>query len=246
MKAIIVEDEVLVQKTLISLLNKYCHDVEVLGCSDNIDDALEMVQNLNPDLLFLDIQLQNATSFDLLRRLENFSFQCIFITAFAQYAIKAIKFNALDYLLKPVDVDELIGAVNKAKAFKSKNMHNASLENFVKNEKLSQKEKRITLTTQESLEFIKVSNIIRCEAQGSYTLFITSEKGNILVSKHIKTFEEILGQEDFIRPHQSHLVNREHVERYVKKDGGYILMSDGSNVSVSKHKKSIFLAWLVG
>lgn len=244
MRSIIIEDEVLIQKTIVSLLQKYCPEVNILACSDNIDDGYELIQTLKPELLFLDIQLQESTSFELLRKLENFSFQCIFITAFAQYAIKAIRFNALDYLLKPIDVDELIAAVNKAKAYNVKYPHNQSLENFVKNDSRNSGEKRITLPTLESLEFIKVRNIIRCEAQGSYTLFVTSEKGNILVSKHIKMFEEILAHQDFIRPHQSHLVNRIHIERYIKTDGGYVLMSDGSSVSVSKHKKAKFLEWL--
>lgn len=245
MKAIIVEDEVLIQKSLASLLQKYCADINVLGCADNIEHGLELIRSMQPELLFLDIQLQDGTSFELLRKVQDFNFQTIFITAFAQYAIKAIKFNALDYLLKPLDVDELIAAVEKAKSIYARYPYNQSLETFVRNEQLNANDKRITLPTSNSLEFVKVSNIILCKAQGSYTLFITSEKGDILVSKHIKTYEELLNDFDFIRPHQSYLINRDHVQRYIKTDGGYVIMSDGSIVAVSKHRKTRFLEWLV-
>ncbi len=246
LKTIIIEDEPLALQSLAVILKKYCPVVEVIQTAQTIEDGVNSIQEYEPDLIFLDVQLQKGTGFDLLIQLENLHFEVIFVTAFSQYAIKAIKFNALDYLLKPIDLDELKAAVKKAREKRSFNFRNQPLEAFVANRDLYKKDPVITLPTSNTFEFIKINSIIRCEAEGSYTRFFIEKTKSILVSKHIKTYETLLPSELFFRPHQSHLINRNYLKRYIKTGGGFLLISDGTKIPVSKHKREAFLNWIKG
>lgn len=243
LKTFIVEDEPLVLQSMIALLEKYCPEVEIVGSAGELKEALHLIPQHQPELLILDIQLKEGTSFELLKNLPTLNFEVIFVTAFSQYAIKAIKFNALDYLLKPVDVDELKEAVQRVGKKKNIKQVNQPLKQFLMNNNTPSIDKRITLPTSDAIEFVKVKDIIRCKADGAYTVFFTLQK-KITVSRNIKVYEELLADFSFFRPHQSHLINKDHISKYVKVDGGFLEMADGEKIPVSKHKRSTFLTWL--
>ena len=246
MKAIIIEDEILGIKSLSSLLERYCPELELIGTAMEVEKGIQLIQEVKPELIFLDVQLQEGTAFEILKRIDQLNFQLIFTTAFSQYAIKAIKFNALDYLLKPIDVDELKAAVAKAQKQAKPQEENTRIKNLIHNQIEAKEDPILTLPTTESLEFIRISDIVRCKAEGAYTLFFIQDGRQILVSKHIKVYETLLNDNAFYRPHQSHLINRNYLQRFVKGDGGYLLMQDGSSIPVSKHRRSDFLKWIGG
>jgi two-component system LytT family response regulator len=245
LNAIIVEDEKNSRELLKNLLGTYCPDVKLLHAAGSIDEALIWIKREKPDLLFLDIELQSGTSFDLLNQLEDKNFEVIFTTAFEQYAIKAIKFSSLDYLLKPIDPEELMAAVKKAVNKKS-NQHNQNqLDVLLSNiSKSNSEEAKICLSTADSLEFLQVKDILYCEANGSYTNFFVSHPGEkdriIMVSKHLKEYENLLSAHPFLRVHNKFLVNLKAVQKYIKSDGGYILMTDEKQIPVSPNKKEEF------
>lgn len=246
MRAIIIEDEILGIKSLSTLLKRYCPEVELIGTAMEVETGIQLIQEVKPELIFLDVQLQEGTAFEILKRINQLNFQLIFTTAFSQYAIKAIKFNALDYLLKPIDVDELKAAVAKAIQQGKPEQENPRIKNLINNSSKSKEDPILTLPTAESLEFIRISEISRCKAEGAYTLFFIQDGRQILVSKHIKVYESLLNDNSFYRPHQSHLINRNYLQKFVKGDGGYLLMQDGSSIPVSKHRRSDFLKWIGG
>lgn len=241
LKAIIVDDEKHSRETLKNLVIEFCEDVEVLSTESTINDAVLAIKTLKPDLLFLDIELQTGTGFDILDQLESIDFEVIFTTAFEQYALKAVKFSSLDYLLKPIDLEELQKAVEKAKKIKDKNIYSKQLETLIHNLKQPQpNNNKICLATADGYEFINVEEIMYCKAEGSYTTFKLTNGTNLLVSKHLKEYENLLVEQHFMRVHNSFLINLNEVKKYVKADGGYILMNNGETVSISRNKKEIF------
>lgn len=241
LSVIIVEDELHSRESLRNLLRDYCKGTEVVSLCDNIDDGLREIQIKKPDLLFLDIEMPGGTGFDLLEQLRRFDFEVIFTTAFEHYALKAIKFSALDYLLKPIDVDELMEAVEKVMQKKEQEKENLKLRSLLENFNKSKTDHTITLATAEGLEFICVSDIFYCEASGSYTKFHLTNNNKLLVSKHLKEYELLLTDYGFYRTHNSFLVNLSHVKRYVKGDGGYLVMKNGDAVSISGRRKEALI-----
>jgi len=240
LKALIVEDEVLNREVLRSLLQNYCPEIDVAGEADSVRAAITSIQSLEPQLVFLDIELGDGTAFDLLGQLPNPKFSVIFTTAYDQYALRAIKFNALDYLLKPIDPDELQDAVNKATSPGA--VYDQNLAHFISNwSKHKNNNPVITLSTSDSFEYIPVRDILRCEAQGAYTRFYIRDKQPLLVSKTLKEYEPLLQPYEFFRAHQSHLINLFEVVRYIKTDGGYIMMKDGAKIGVARTRRDHFL-----
>ena len=244
-RAIIVEDEEKARSNLMQILSEYCSNVEVVDAQDNVKSGVQAIQQHSPDLVFLDVHMQGETGFDLLEQIGSIDFEIIFTTAHNEYAVKAFKFSAIDYLLKPVDIDELINAVKKAG---DKIKHDATKERYelvIENLK-GQKStfNKIALPTAEGLIFVQVAEIIRCESEDNYTHFFLKDGERILVSKTIKYFEELLTDQDFFRVHQSHLININHIKEYHKGEGGYAIMSDDSAVIVSRRKKEAFLTKL--
>lgn len=241
LKAIIVDDEKHSRETLKNLVEEFCEDVEVLSTASTIDEAVTQITNQQPDIVFLDIELQTGTGFDILNRLKGINFEVIFTTAFEQYAIKAVKFSSLDYLLKPIDLEELQKAVEKARKIKDQVVYNQQLEVLLFNLKQKQPNlNKICLSTAEGFEFISVDEILYCKAEGSYTTFKLKNNNNFLVSKHLKEYETLLADQQFMRVHNSFLINLKEVKKYIKSDGGYILMNNGDSISVSRNKKDIF------
>ncbi|MBI2722599.1 MAG: response regulator transcription factor [Bacteroidetes bacterium] len=243
MKTLIIEDEKKSRDMLAGIIRKNCPQLEIVGLANNVKEGVEMVKTLNPELLFLDISMPDGSGFDLLEKLQGHKFELIFATASDQHAIRAIKYSACDYLLKPIDIDELKEAVDKA--VKKKVSSPPSMENL---QFLIQQLKRaddnfqkITLPTGNAFEIVNIKDIIRCESDGSYTYFYLTDKRKLMVSAGMKHYEELLPEYDFIRIHHQHLINMNHVMRFLKVDGGYAVMTDGAQIEISRRKKDQFL-----
>jgi two-component system, LytTR family, response regulator len=237
-RAIIVEDEKMSRETLRRLLEKYCPEVEVVAEADGYRKGVEEIRVHHPDVVFLDIQMPDGSGFRLLEEMEDIDFEIIFTTAFDQFAIKAIKYSALDYLLKPVIPQDLVEAIarvarKKAEKTKARNL-DVSAKNSESHEDHSQK---IILSTAEMIHVINVDDIIRCESDNYYTYFFFVDGRKLLISKTLKENEELLSSYNFIRPHKSHLVNIRYIKSYVRQDGGYILMTEGTRIPVSRRKR---------
>jgi two-component system LytT family response regulator len=234
-RAIIVDDEISNRQNLQHLLQVYAPDVQITATAENVDEALNAIRLQRLELLFLDIQLHNQTGFDLLKQLGDIDFQVIFVTAYGQYGIQAVKFAALDYLLKPIDIDELKTAVEKARkaiSEKQKNERLSYLLDYLKDDKKATP--RIALPLFNETRYVNIPDIIRCEADNTYTKFILNSGESILVSKTLKEYADMLSGNGFIRPHQSHLVNFTFVKSWLREDGGSLLLTDGTKIPVSK------------
>jgi two-component system, LytTR family, response regulator len=241
-RALLVDDEKKARSTIQNMLQLYCSNVELVGEAATITEAAELIARLKPDLVFLDINLPDGTGFDLLQKFNTIHFKVIFITAYEEYAIKAFKFCALDYIVKPIHPDELIEAVGKAEEVLGKEHVAERLQAFIVNMESSTREvKKIVLKTSDSIHVVNMLDIIRCEADRNYTVFFLNDSKKILVSNTLKEYDELLSSYRFFRTHQSHLVNTHYIERYEKKDGGYLVMKDKSMVPVSVRKKEILL-----
>lgn len=241
LKAIIVDDEKHSRETLKNLVEEFCDGIEVLSTASTVEEAVVQISTQNPDVVFLDIELQSGTGFDVLASLSNINFEVVFTTAFEQYAIKAVKFSSLDYLLKPIDLEELQLAVEKAKKIKDQAVYNRQLETLIFNLKQQQSNlNKLCLSTSDGFEFISVDEILYCKAEGSYTTFKLKNNNNFLVSKHLKEYETLLADQQFMRVHNSFLINLKEVKKYIKSDGGYILMNNDDPISISRNKKDAF------
>jgi two-component system LytT family response regulator len=242
LKAIIVEDEVRSREFLKNLVEEYCPTVQVVAMAASVEEAIEAVNTRKPDLLFLDIELHTGTGFDVLQGVGYHNFSVIFTTAYDHYAIKAIKFSAVDYLLKPIDVDELQAAVQKVSEKMQNNTSQQTLQLLLKNlQKPADTDFSITLATSEGLEFVPLQQIIRLEASGPYTHFYMKGGKKIMVSKNLKEYELLLGDHQFFRVHNSHIINMKEVKRMIKTDGGYAVMNDDSMITISPKKKDEFM-----
>ncbi|MCE3280068.1 MAG: response regulator transcription factor [Bacteroidetes bacterium] len=241
-KAIIVDDELGARESLSKMLEKYCKNIEVVAKADNMMNAFIEITNHKPDLVFLDIEMPNGNAFDLLERFKEINFNIIFVTAYDHYAIKAIKFSAIDYILKPVDPEELVNAVSR---FESQHENKQSLDKKFKtllsNVKPENKLKKVGIPDGDGLIFINLADIIRCDSDGNYTYFILTSGKKIIVSRTLGEYEQMFMDDNFFRVHRSHLINLEHVKKYIKGEGGYVIMSDNSQVEVSRRNKNEFL-----
>nr|WP_298922797.1 LytTR family DNA-binding domain-containing protein [uncultured Allomuricauda sp.] len=238
LKVVIVEDEKHSRETLKKLLEEFCEDVKIIATASSVKEAVKVLSVFSPDIVFLDIELQPGVGFDVLNQIKEPNFEIIFTTAFEKYAIKAIKFSSLDYLLKPIDLDELQQAIEKARNRLDKSVSRQQIETLIQN--LSQenpRQEKICLATTSGMEFISIEDIIVCKADGSYTSFILKNKNPLLVSKHLKEYENLLADQQFMRVHNSYLINLKEVKKYIKSDGGYIIMSNDMHVSISPRKK---------
>jgi two-component system, LytTR family, response regulator len=241
--AILVDDEPRNLRILKNLLEEFCPQVTVTGEAESSGAAITLIRNNEPDLVFLDIEMPFGNAFDLLDKLMPVNFHVIFVTAFDNYALKAFRYCALDYLLKPVDIDDLKTAVQKVSdRVKEKNM-NQKLDIFLKNIKGGKSSlQKIGLPTNEGLFFTNVEDIVRCEASGSYTIIYLTDKQKFIVSKTLKEYEDLLPPGEFCRIHHSHIINLAYVKKYFKGRGGYIEMQDNTNIEVSTRKRDEFLS----
>lgn len=240
-QTLIIEDEINAQKTLIQMLSLYYPSVNVLATTGKVSEALALIELHRPQLIFLDIQLEDGNGFELLKKIEEINFEIIFITAFNQYAIKAFKFSALDYLLKPIDPDLLIEALEKVeKVIQQKNIQQ-QIQTFLNNQQQPSEKQKIVLKNSENIFIIEVQEINRLESEGPYTTFFLEDGRSILISKNLKFYEDLLSTHHFFRVHQSHMINLKKLSRLERKEGGYLIMKDESIVPVSVRKKEALI-----
>jgi two-component system LytT family response regulator len=242
-KVLVVDDENKTREFIAKLIRSFGLELEVIPQGENVETALEAINEHKPDLVLLDIQMPDGTGFDVLKRIPAKNFEVIFVTAHQEFAIKAIKFSALDYILKPVDPEELRQAIESAiqsiSSKKDEIQFDALNHNLVPHQK-----RKLVLKTQESVFVVELDDIIRCEADKNYTFFFLTNGKKILVSKTLKDFETLLAGHNFFRIQQSHLININYVERYDKFDGGSVIMKDGASVPLSQAKKEMFFQLL--
>jgi two-component system LytT family response regulator len=235
-RAVIIDDEKASRDTLKGLLERYESDVLVVAEADGVESGLEAIKAFTPDLIFLDIQMPDGSGFRLLEQIEDIDFNVIFITAFDQYAIKAFKYSAIDYLLKPIIPEDLKEAVKKH--VEQGKIGNTNVQVLLENLASKNREpQKIVLHTFEGMHVINTEDIIRCQSDDCYTNFFLSDGKKIIVSKTLKEIEEQLKGKDFIRPHKSHLININKIKTFYRNDGGYIIMIDGTEIPVSRRKK---------
>jgi len=239
-RSIIIDDEPNNIENLQILLNKYCPEIYTVATAINADDGIEAIQAYQPDLVFLDIQMPGKSGFDILKAFTSISFEIIFITAYDQYGIQAIKFSALDYLLKPINISELKLAVEKARQKIIAKQKDYNIVNLLEYIKSGNKEiPKIALPTLQEIMYVRVDNIIRCEASNNYTLFYLQNGEKVLVCKTLKEFAELLTPHSFIRTHQSHLVNLHFVKSFLREDGGTLLLADQTKVPISRQNRDM-------
>ncbi|HZX73796.1 MAG TPA: LytTR family DNA-binding domain-containing protein [Cyclobacteriaceae bacterium] len=242
LKSIIVDDEAKSRESLRILIEDFCDNVKVCALCQNVDEGIKAIQEFKPEVVFLDIQMQRETGFDLLTRIKDINFEVIFTTAYSEYAIKAFKFSAIDYLLKPIDIEELRLAISKLNKKLNDNV-SVKLEHLVQNLRVTSSENyKLALPTFEGLYFVKVSDIVYCEASSNYTEIVTSDGKKHIVSRTLKEYDEILTDHNFYRIHNSYLINLNAIKKYVRGEGGYVVMRDDRSLDVSKRKKEGFLA----
>lgn len=235
--AVIIDDEQNNIDNLKGLLLKHSPQVKVVAEAKNAEDGAQKISQHHPDLLFLDIQMPGKSGFEMLQSLSHHDFEIIFVTAFDQYGIQAIKFSAIDYLLKPVNIEELNTAVNKVIEKHKKRNENLRLENLLSLLHQQKSQHRLALATAKETRFVSTDEIIRCESSNTYTSFYLTNGEKIVVSKPIFEYEELLKEYGFIRCHQSHLVNKMKVKSWIRKEGDQLLMEDNSQIPVSRNKK---------
>jgi len=242
MRTIIVEDNPSAARVLRNLIREFSKDLQVLGTASNVIDGIKLVKEIIPELVFLDVELPPETGFELLQKLDTIDFKVIFTTAHEKYALQAIKFSALDFLLKPIDPEELEKAIRKAKETIEKEFEAIKIKTLLSNIK-DEKDfpQKIALTDKYGLQIINIKDIIRLEAQGSYTKFFIKNQEILTTSKILKEYEKMLPPTKFFRSHQSHLINLEFLLRYDKRDGDVLILKDGSQVPLAIRKKEILL-----
>lgn len=242
MKVLIIDNEAPIRAGLRMQLETYVPEMEDLQEATGVATGLIAIETYQPDIVFLDVEMDDGTGLDLLKKLGSYNFQLIFITAHNKYAVDAFKFSAIDFLLKPIDTDDLMTSVGKA----VQQLKNRDLKEQIQvlNEsmnKISMEHKKIVLKDKDSIYFVKVNDIIRCHAEGPYTEFFISGGQRIIISKNLKEYEEMLEPFGFIRAHHSHLINIRKITRFDKTDGCNLIMENNDEVPVSQRKKEHLL-----
>ncbi|MCB0461937.1 MAG: LytTR family DNA-binding domain-containing protein [Flavobacteriaceae bacterium] len=240
-KAIIIDDEQHCIDAIKALLKLFRNEIQLVAYYTSVDDALRDALSEQPDLVFLDVQIHDKTGFDFLRQLNTIPFEVIFTTAHEKFAVQAFKFSAVDYLLKPIDVDDFNLAIEKVSIkIKAKDFTN-KVEVLLSNALKTDQNKKITIPTFEGYTFLEVNTIIRCESDVNYTTIFTTSREKIVVSKTLKWFEELLSECNFFRVHNSHLINLNFIEKYSKGKGGYVILNNNDKIEVSTRRKEHFI-----
>jgi len=240
MKALIVEDELYIRKGLLAMINSLDKDITILGECESVKEAITVTNACKPDLIFLDINLRDGNAFDFLEQVNTIDFQVIFITAYEQYALQAIKNGAIDYILKPVDIDELEQAIDKA-LVAGKPVLEEQIE-IVKDQLINKDKNKLVLSLQEGYQVIDFKELLYCKSDKGYTTFFLTDKRSYMASKPIKEYEGQLPDDNFMRTHQSFIVNMTFVDRYDK--NGYIYLKNGERIPVASRRKDDFVSKL--
>jgi len=236
--ALLIDDDQHLRTGLKALLDRYTNDITIIGEAESVKTGIAAIEQLNPQVIFLDIHLSDGTGFDILEKVGKIKAHIVFITAHEQYAVKAFKFSALDFILKPVDPEELQNTMDKIKEVVGKNNSFEHIDLLLENiRKKVDNFKRIALSTSDGIHLFDVSDIIRCEAKINYTQFYIKNHKPVLISRTLKEYEELLTGHGFERIHQSHLINLSYLKSYIKNDGGYVIMADNTNIPIAQSKK---------
>ena len=241
LKTIIVDDEADAVNFIDSIIREYCPKLEVVGKGHSAREGSKLVIEKTPDIVFLDVEMPQGSGFDLLANFPEKTFDVIFITAFNHYAIKAIKFSAVDYILKPININEFISAVDKVIDKRSRQEHSGGSYNALLENVRSSLPSKLAIPTSEGMEYLNTKEILRVEADRSYSWFFLADRRKILVSRNLKEYQELLADRNFFRTHNSHLINLEHVKKYIRHEGGAVELVDGSQVPISRGKRDLFL-----
>jgi two-component system LytT family response regulator len=241
LSVIIIDDEMAGRKTLRVFLERYCPEVEVIAEADSVKDAIDKIRSLRPQLIFLDINMPEENGLALFRHFQKNEFYTIFVTAHDEYALQAIKHQALDYILKPISIDELVAAVDRAKALVANQQARPEVSELPAPVEKNPISDKLALPILDGFVYVAIGDIIRCEAEGNYTRFVLSNGKKLLVSKTLGTYESRLKSSGFVRVHHHHLINIAHIEKYQRGRGGIVVMSDKSEVTVSQRRKDELL-----
>jgi len=241
LRSIIVEDEPHSQKTLANFINKYCPQLEIVSIAATVNEGTEQINQLKPDLVFMDIDLPDGTGFEIISQLHEPWPRIIFVTAYNQYAVKAFQISAIDYLLKPVDPELLIKAVEKVLQTEDEQQQQSKKVAVFNENRISGKLNKMALPTQNGVQLVHINEIVRMEADGNYTTVFLKDKSKFMVSRKIKEFENLLETMHFFRIHQSHIVNLLLIDRYIKGEGGTVILEDGTQLEVARRRKEAFL-----
>lgn len=238
LKAVIVEDEAISREILAGYINRYCPDVELLAEADNIKAGIAAIHKHKPDIVFLDVEMPKGNGFDLLEQVGEVNFETVFVTAYGNYAMKALNYSAAYYILKPVSIDELVAAVSKIKQQRQKEKIPVQTKILLENIQVSQQQNfKIVLPLLDGFEVVQVKDIVHCEANDNFTDFFLLGKPKKMICRTLKFYEDLLGDSGFMRVHKSHLINLDHIIKYTKGKGGQVTMADGSVIDVSPNKK---------
>lgn len=244
LRAVIIDDTDDVREKNAGLIKEYCRNVALVAEADSVKTGIEVIRKYVPDLVFLDIEMRDGTGFDLLQQLQPIGFKVIFITAYEDFAIKAFKFSAIDYLMKPIDIDELIAAVRKAEDSVNKKNLELQFNTLFANIERPKSLKKIILRTAEKVYSVNVQDIVRAEADGNYTTFFLLSGQRHLISIALKEYDQLLSPMGFFRSHQSHLINMAYFDHFIKGDAGSIVMKDKTSIPLATRKKEEFLKLL--
>ncbi len=241
LKAVIIDDQEDIRSINRTLLSQNFPDIEIVGEADGVESGIELLKQAQPDIVLLDIKIKGGTGFNILQKVRPYNFMVIFITAFDEFAIKAIKFSAIDYILKPINETEFCTAVENAVSTYERNRVSIQVQNLLEHVEDKGKNRKIVLRTMESIFLVDLQDILFCESDNSYTTFYLCSGKEILVSKGIKEYEQMLAQYRFFRPHQRYLVNLHQIERIDKADGGAIILKNGVSVPISHRRKQALM-----
>jgi two-component system LytT family response regulator len=244
MRIVLVDDDSVIRENLKTMLSMYCPDSKVVAEADGVKAGLACIKEHKPDLVLLDVEMKDGTGFDLLAFYGQLDFKVIFVTGHDAYAIRAFKISAIDYVLKPVDPDDLVSALKKAEGITDRNEQQMKVSNLVQNNRENLSNQKIVIKDTETVYLVAVKDIIRCESETNYTRFFLVDGRVLMVSRTLKEYDTLFDGQNFFRAHQSHLINLLHFDRYEKKDGGTAFMKDGSTLPVAIRKKELLMAAL--
>lgn len=245
-KSIIVDDEELSRRTLSHLLTQFCPEVKIIGEFGNIKSAKEAILESKPDLVFLDVAMPGGNGFDLLSEFNTIPFDVVFVTAHDEFVLKALKFNAVDYLLKPIDETELVTAVKKVSQFQDSRLEKLNIKTLIEQyfDSSFNKNDSVCIPTTRGFQILKLDEIICCEANNSYTIFYLNSSDQIVSTKPLFEYDTMLADSGFLRIHKSWLINKTHIKEYRRGDGGSVILSNNKEVDVSRRKKDYFISEL--
>jgi two-component system LytT family response regulator len=236
-KAIIVDDEPELRELNLSLLKNHFNEIEVVGCCGTVKEGVELIDLYKPQLIFLDIRLTDGTGFNILQKIQPYNYSVIFITAYNEFAIKAIKFCAIDYLLKPIDETEFCEAVDRALSTMNNNKLHEQIETFFNFYEKQNKVRKIVLKTTEAISIVDICDIVYCKSDSNYTTFYLKSGEKIMISRGMKEYDDLLSEYGFFRPHHSYLVNLQYISKLDKSDGGFLILKNNSEIPVSSRRK---------